>query len=96
MNTEEKESIYNFVITPNGYAKGFKRVAQIIEAQLKINFRHKLNDLESYYWVFDFEEVEINLHFNEMIGDVELFVDKSSSNFAVLTTLVERIKMHVK
>ncbi|WP_070137734.1 hypothetical protein [Crocinitomix algicola] len=96
MKIEEKERIYNFVISPSGYSKEFKKVAQIIETQLKIKFRQKLNDLESYYWVFDFEGAEINLHLNEMIGDVELFVDKSASNNLVLKTLIERVNMYTK
>lgn len=97
MKVEEKERIYNCVLVPNGYWKGFEHVAIIIEQNLLIKFKQKLNDFDSYYWIFDYNEIEINLHYHEMIGDVELFTNKDKTkNKQVLINLSNQIKNYLK
>lgn len=96
MNVEEKENIFNCVIIPDSNWKGFHKVAQIIEENLGIQFKQKLDDFDSFYWILDFEGVEMNLHYHELLGDVELFTDKKDlNNKRVLTMLVEQITKHV-
>ena len=96
MKIEEKENIYNCIVIPNGDWEGFKVVANSIRTQLKINFKQKVNDVDSYYWSFDFQGIEVNLHYHEMIGDVELFVNKDKSNDIKLGVLLEDLKNDLK
>lgn len=96
MTVVEKDRVYNCVIIPNGYWEGFHLVSNIIEQQLNIKFKHKLDDFDSYYWIFDFEGLEVNLHYHEMIGDVELFVSKDKKeNIQLLTSLSGQLKKHL-
>lgn len=97
MKVEEKERIYNCVLVPDGYWKGFDRVAKIIEQNLGIKFKQKLDDFDSYYWIFDYKEIEFNLHYHEIIGDVELFTNKDKNeNKRILLNLSDQIKNHIK
>lgn len=96
MNIEEDERVFRCAIIPHGTWEDFNKTAQIIEQNLGIKFKKKSEHLEAYYWTFDFEGVEINLHCHEMFGDVELFTDKKDAkDKRVLTTLVEQLKSYM-
>ena len=96
MEIEEKDRIYNCVIIPNGFWKGFKKVASILEQNIGIKFSQKLDGFDSYYWIIDFEGVEFNLHYHEMIGDVELFTEKERiENKQVLMSLTDQIEKYL-
>ncbi len=97
MGVEEKEKIYNCVLIPNGYWDGFNRVSNIIQQKFNIKFKQKLDDFDSYYWTFDFEGLEFNLHYHEMIGDVELFVNKDKiDNKRILTSLSGQLEKYIQ
>lgn len=96
MNIEERENIFSWVVAPHGTWEAFNQVVQIIEQKLGLQFKKQLDDFDAYYWIFDFEGVEMTLHFHVMFGDVELFTDKKElNNRFVLEILAEQIKKHV-
>jgi len=75
---EENDSIIICVLIPNGYEEGFELIGNIIENTLGIKFSDKFDGIDSYYWDFNFEGVEMKLHYHDMIGDIEVFVDKDN------------------
>lgn len=96
MNIEERENIFSWVLAPHGTWEEFNQAVQIIEQKLGIQFKKQLDDLDAYYWIFDFEGVEMNLHFHLMFGDVELFTNKNdANNREVLRMLAEQIKKYL-
>ena len=96
MDVEERENIFRCVLFPHGNWEDFSRAVQIIEQKLGIQFKKQLDDLDAYYWIFDFEGVEMNLHFHVMFGDVELFTYKNDvTNGEVLRELAEQIKSYL-
>lgn len=80
MTLEENDNIFICVLIPNGYEEGFDLVAGIIEKNLGIKFSGKFDGIDSYYWDFNFEGLEIKLHYHDMVGDVEIFVDKDNTD----------------
>ena len=78
LNIEDKDKIYNCVVFKDGYWGGFNKVVRVIKQELGCEFKQELEGFDSQFWFFDVSGVELTLHYHEMIGDVELFVDKSN------------------
>ena len=65
MSLERK---WEVIIDKNCDAETFFKVADILELKLNLTFTNKLNDLGSYYWDFNYKDVELVLHYNIYMG----------------------------
>lgn len=78
MNIEEDDTLLINVLLSSGGDEGFFRVSRIIEKQLSITFNDKIGAIDAYYWSLYFGDMEMTLHYHNMVGDTELFVEKSN------------------
>ena len=76
LNTTGK--LFNYVLCDNSEWEDFLRYSEKIRTQLNTNFAEKIDDLDSKYWDFHFNNKVFTLHFNSMVGDVKLLTDRSN------------------
>src|ERR1700709_1343429 len=67
------------IIDDNCGTDKFYKVADILKSKFNIVFTQKLNDLESYYWDFNYENAGLVLHHNIYIG-VSIFPEASKES----------------
>ncbi len=76
LNTTGK--LYNYVLDSNSEWDDFYRYSDRIRTRLNTDFTDQIDDFDSKYWDFLFKSKVFTLHYNSMVGDVEIHTDKSN------------------
>jgi hypothetical protein len=78
MEIQESERIFSAIIKEDCKWTDFYATAENIKLKLRVDFKEKVNDFDSKYWDFIYQGRKFVLHYHEMLGDVEIYTDKSN------------------
>jgi hypothetical protein len=68
MKIDNSEGWTEAIIAENCAVQEYQRIAETLQISLGIFFHNKISDLDSIYWDFIYNEKELTLHYNTLVG----------------------------
>lgn len=69
------KELFDLLILENVEWDDFHRTAKILENKLSCSIDYRIEDFDSKYWDFSFNERKFTLHYHAMVGNVEILTE---------------------